>query len=188
MMAKDVLRVAIQALNAQEVSYMVVGSLATNFYCTPRSTQDADIVVESSLVAVAQGIAASDDELKLDPQLGFESVTGTKKAVLLHDRNEFQIELFELSSEEHDQSRFGRRVHQQLNGDDIWIATAEDTVVTKLRWSEHAGREKDTADVRNVIAVQKDLLDWSYIERWAREHGTLDRLNELRRQVDAAFD
>lgn len=55
--------------------------------------------------------------------------------------------------------------------------------VTKLRWADHAGREKDVSDARNVIAVQRDALDFAYIESWARKHGTEALLNTLRQQV-----
>ena len=69
---------------------------------------------------------------------------------------------------------FGRPVH---------IATAEDMIVTKLRWAREAGRGKDRDDVRNIIAVRGRTLDWAYIERWASEHGTLELLGEIRRSV-----
>lgn len=184
MTTEDVVRMVIEALNKNDVAYMVVGSQATNFYCTPRSTQDADIIVDaSSLVSVAKAIVKHAKELTLDPQLGFETVTGTKKVLLICDRHEFQIELFEIGQDPHNQFRFERRVAAELYEEPAWIATAEDSVITKIRWSLTPGREKDITDARNVIAVQNATLDWPYIEKWAREHESIDRLNELRCQI-----
>jgi len=50
-------------------------------------------------------------------------------------------------------------------GTEVWIPTAEDIVVQKLRW----GRNKDLDDARDVLAVQgTDFLDMPYIETGAR--------------------
>jgi hypothetical protein len=62
---------------------------------------------------------------------------------------------------------------------EAWIATAEDMIIQKVRW----GRLKDLDDALNVLAVQGDKLDFAYIERWCRAHGTLEQLDELRRSI-----
>ena len=64
-------------------------------------------------------------------------------------------------------------------GAETRIPTAEDVVIQKVRW----GRLKDLADALNVLAVQGGRLDFAYIERWCRAHGTLERLDELRRSI-----
>lgn len=58
----------------------------------------------------------------------------------------------------------------------IWLPTAEDVVVQKLRW----GRPKDLEDARDVLAVQgTETLDMPYIRRWCAEHGTETRLDDI---------
>ena len=49
----------------------------------------------------------------------------------------------------------------------------------KLRWA----REKDMADVLSVMSVKRGKLDWAYVEKWCRQHGTLAKLEEIRRTV-----
>ena len=186
MNSEDVSCSAIDFLNEQGVEYMVVGSLAGNFYCVPRSTQDADIVVASSVGQVASKLSRAIPNLKFDPQLAFESVTATKKVLIRSALHDFQIELFELSNDPHDQERFTRRVWVEFIGRKAWIATAEDIIITKLRWAEYAGREKDIADLRNMIGVQHDSLDWSYIESWCDRHGTQALLDRLRSEAGMA--
>ena len=51
--------------------------------------------------------------------------------------------------------------------------------VRKLRWA----RSKDRDDVRNVIGVQGDRLDWPYIKTWCERHGTSVLLEDIRRTV-----
>jgi len=48
-----------------------------------------------------------------------------------------------------------------------------------LRWR----RTKDREDVRGVIGVQGDRLDWPYIKGWCERHGTRTLLEEIRRTV-----
>ena len=55
----------------------------------------------------------------------------------------------------------------------------EDIIIQKLRWN----RDKDREDVRNIIGVQGDALDWPYIERWCDAHGTRARLEEIRAAI-----
>jgi hypothetical protein len=38
-------------------------------------------------------------------------------------------------------------------------------------------------DVRNVIAVQGQKLDWPYVEHWCALHGTTDVLDEVRQSI-----
>jgi hypothetical protein len=89
-------------------------------------------------------------------------------------------ELFELSDDPHDRARFARRQAATILGHRSFVATAEDMIITKLRWATGGGRAKDRDDIRNIMAVQGAALDWAYVERWAAEHGTSDLLLEIR--------
>ena len=55
--------------------------------------------------------------------------------------------------------------------------------MTKLRWGILARRSKDLDDVRNVIAVQADRIDWDYVHRWCEQHGTRALLDEIRASI-----
>ena len=101
--------------------------------------------------------------------------------MLRHKRKAFKVELFLLSQDAHDQSRFQRRRAVQLHDRQIWLPSPEDVVVTKLRWA----RGKDKDDVRDVMAVQRDKLDWAYLEQWCRQHGTLALMEEIRSSLPA---
>ncbi|MEX2092089.1 MAG: hypothetical protein WD971_05400 [Pirellulales bacterium] len=182
----DIVLAVIDYLNEHQVPYMIVGSLATNVYCNPRSTEDGDFVVQTNLAQLARDIKQSRTDVRFDPQLSFESVTGTKKIVLHIEGHAFDVEVFELSDDEHDQLRFSRRVQVTTFDRPVWIASLEDMIVTKLRWSQHAGREKDVSDARNLIGVQRDFADWPYVESWCDRHGTRELLDRLRKECGAA--
>jgi hypothetical protein len=170
----------IDGLEAAGVPYMIVGSLSSNYYGVPRSTRDADFVIDLP----GKGIKGLLDQLgptfQLDPQMSFEAITGTLRYKLSVVGTAFEVELFLLGNDAHDQTRFGRRRRVAFFGRQACIPSPEDVVVTKLRWSLQEGRSKDRDDVRNVLAVQSANVDWDYIHHWCQEHGTLDLLGEIR--------
>jgi hypothetical protein len=45
----EIVFAVIDYLKEHDVPYMIVGSLATNVYCNPRSTEDGDFVVQANL-------------------------------------------------------------------------------------------------------------------------------------------
>ena len=99
--------------------------------------------------------------------------------IAVHLKTTYKIELFHLSSDPHDQSRFARMQAIDFEGRPVWLPTAEDVVVTKLRWSKGGKRAKDLEDVKNVLAVQRGKLDLNYIRQWCDQHGTRQLLEQL---------
>ena len=179
-------RLTIEALSRLEIPYMVVGALSTNAYGIPRSTKDADIVLAvdpRSLFGLPNELGP---EFALDPQGSFELVTATTRYHLRVPSIAFEIELFLLSSDPHDQARFARRrsIHSQQIGTEVMVPAPEDVIIMKLRWALIAKRPKDTDDVRDVIAVQGDeAFDWDYIHHWCAQHGTRALLDEIRASI-----
>jgi hypothetical protein len=173
----------IRALEATGIPYMVVGSFSSNHYGVPRSTDDADIVVQLGDQPLSSIVDRLGPEFGLDPQMSFETVTGTIRNIIQVINTGFKIELFRLSDDPHDQERFRRRRRVTLSHANTCLPTVEDVIVTKLRWTLQGRRTKDWEDVRNVIAVQGERIDWDYVHRWCDQHGTRPTLEEIRRSI-----
>ena len=183
MTADEAVTAVIDALAAVGIRYMIVGSLASNVHGIPRSTRDADFVVEID-PALLRGLAAvMPSGLRLQPQGSFETVTGTTRYVIELRDTSFICELFVWGDDPHDRERFSRRERVQVFERGAYIASAEDMIVTKLRWASEGRRAKDLDDVRNIIAVRGDELDWDYVTRWTSEHGTLGLLDRVRGSI-----
>ena len=183
MSAESLTSAVVQALEALQVPYMLVGSFSSNYYGIPRSTQDADFVVQLGGIPVAAVSEKLGPSFRLDPQMSFETITATSRYVLQHADSAFKVELFMLSPDPHDQERFARRRSLPMFGRFAFIPSAEDVVITKLRWSLQGKRAKDIEDVRSVLAVQGNALDWDYIGRWCDRHGTSALLEQIRNSV-----
>jgi hypothetical protein len=167
----------IEAAEAAEVDFMVVGAVAAGAYGVPRSTRDVDLLVsvnaESGVAAV---IAKLEPVVQFERQVVFDTLTwGRRHVGLSRTAPPFKVELFETFDDPFVSSEFGRRQHVfvPVLGRATWLPTPEDVIVQKLRW----GRAKDLEDARDVLAVQgPGSLDMAYIEKWCEQHGTGERL------------
>jgi hypothetical protein len=175
----------IDSLEALSFNYMLVGSLSSNLFGIPRSTKDADFVIQSGSVTLPELIARLGPSFRLEPQVRFETITMTTRQIVRIDEIPFIIEFFRLSDDPHDQERFRRRQRVEIPGHKVFVPTAEDIIITKLRWSTQGQRSKDADDARGIIAVQGGRLDMSYVREWCERHGTLALLDEIRRSIPA---
>lgn len=169
----------LDSLNAAEIPYMLVGSFSSNAWGEPRSTKDADFVVRMNSTQRRSLLERLPEAFEVDQQISFETITGHTRQILRAPTIPFEIELFDLSEEPFDHSRFERRIQTTMLGREVWLPTAEDVIVQKLRWSKLGNRLKDLVDAQGVAKVRGDRLDWNYIEHWC---GMLE-LGEILRKL-----
>lgn len=62
----------------------------------------------------------------------------------------------------------------------VWVASPEDTVLSKLEWPAMSGSDRQLRDASAVIAVVGDALDHVYMEDWAGVIGVGDLLERAR--------
>lgn len=181
MSSLEPLAAIVDALEALQLPYMLVGAFSCNAYAVPRATKDADFVVAMSSDDLFRIVDRLGTDYRLDRQMRFETITHSIRNVVTYLPTGFDIELFRLSTDPHHQERFRRRVRKPIGeiGREAWIPTPEDVIVQKLRWN----RRKDLDDAQNVLAVCGADLDWTYLRHWAGEHGTLDTLEQLLREL-----
>ena len=183
MTADEAAVAVIEALDRARIPHMIVGSLASNFHGIPRATRDADFLIQVGPGSMTALAAALPDALHLVSQAAFETVTGTTRYLVTLRQSAFVCVLFVCGDDPHDAARFGRRMRVRVFDREVSMATAEDMIVTKLRWTLQANRSKDRDDVRNIIAVRGGDLDWAYIEQWCATHDTLSLLKAIRDSI-----
>jgi hypothetical protein len=175
----------VESLEAEGIPYMLVGALFSSVFGIPRATKDVDIVLQletrEPLRRLEKRLA---DVVEFDPQVSFESLTGSVRHILrAKTRPPFIVELFELGNDAFVIERFSRRRAAwsfQLKRE-VYLPTAEDVIVQKLRW----GRPKDLEDARDVLAVQTPAkLEMGYITRWCEIHGTSGYLQAMLVEIE----
>lgn len=178
-----ILRV-IDILNESGAQYLVTGSLASSVYRTSRSTKDADFVVHMSSDQLQNFFKRLSADFEHLAQMSFETVTGKLQHRFRVPGSEFLIEIFEARmNDPHERARFERARPGMVEGRTAPIPSAEDVLVQKLRWFHQIRRSKDRDDILEIMVHQWEGLDWPYIEKWCREHGSFNWLEQLRDQA-----
>jgi hypothetical protein len=69
----------------------------------------------------------------------------------------------------------------ELLGTRVFVASAEDTVISKLEWAQlGGGSELQLRDAAGILTLQgRSKLDVAYIEHWVRELGLEDSWRRL---------
>jgi hypothetical protein len=186
MQAADIVGLIVDAFDTGGIKYMLVGSFSSNVYGVARATQDADFVIELSDANAAQLSALLGPSFRVDPQLSFETITGTSRLQGRHLPSGFDVEFFLLPSDEYQQMRFSRRRAQTMHDRRVMLPSAEDVIVQKLRWYSLKSRPKDLLDAVNVLAVQFGRLDLDYIRQWADRHGSRQLFERLLKDAETA--
>ena len=175
---EEAVYLVLDLLNEANVPYMLVGSFSSNAYGEARATKDADFVVDLDSTTRQQILSQLPDVFEVDWQVSFETITGHTRQILKIPSIPFEIELFDISKEPFDQSRFSRRQQTSMEGHTVWLPTAEDVVVQKLRWACLGKRDKDMLDAVNVLKVRAEKLDLKYIRKWCNQLNILHTLTE----------
>jgi len=169
MTAGDVFRRITTAFDHAGIAYMLSGSFASAYYGAARSTQDIDFVIEATpakLEALRQGLPQYEYYVDLIALLEahrqqslfnvIDLTTGWKIDLIFRKARPFSVE------------EFRRRRQVELHGVRLFIATAEDVILSKLEWSKLSQSQRQLEDVATVLRSWQDL-DRPYLKKWIQD-------------------
>ena len=184
-LVKDFLQVLIRL----EIPYMVGGSFASSLWGQPRQTHDLDLAVllSSSHIQPLFDAVSNDFMASLtDMQEAIRSADEFRAFQLIHFEETFKLDVFVVRNNEYTTASFARSQMYPILPDFMApFASAEDTVLTKLRWFVLGNRvsDKQWNDIVQVLEMQKGSLDEDYMTQWATHFDLLDLLREAQLQV-----
>ncbi|MBN1772401.1 MAG: hypothetical protein JXB32_14120 [Deltaproteobacteria bacterium] len=181
MTQEEVVGQVVDALVEAGVPYMVAGSFASNIHGVPRMTQDADIVVDLDEAGVARLVARLQGRFYVSDADALDAVRERRMFNAIHLETAFKVDLVVRKHRPFSVEELRRRAPGRLAGRTVDFATAEDTVLTKLEWARLGDSERQYADAVGIIGVQREGLEWAYLERWAANLGLSDLLQRARR-------
>jgi hypothetical protein len=179
---EDALRIVIEALRRLDVPHMVTGSVASSYYGRPRTTHDADVVIDPTATQL-------DDLVVLLTDAGFYADRDAARRALAH-RRQFnviamqsgaKIDVIIKKNRAFSDVEFARREARDLTmAPGVSLVSAEDAVLSKLEWARAGGdSERQIADAAAIVALTPSL-DRAYIDQWAGVLGVTDLWLRLR--------
>jgi hypothetical protein len=178
----EVTRKVAAAFDVAGIRYFLGGSVASALYGEARSTRDVDLVAAMLPAHVEPFVAALGGEFYADSRAIADAVASRRSFNVIHLDTMVKADIFVFRADPFGRSQFARRVGKKLSQDDpasIFVASAEDTVLAKLRWYREGGAVSDRQwnDVLGVLKVQGPTLDRAYLREWARELKLADLLD-----------
>ncbi len=174
----ELLRLIVSLLEEAEIPYMVVGSFASTFHGEPRMTRDIDLVVDPSAESIALVVEhlGSLDRGRFYIGDAQTAVQNRDMFNVIDNVTGWKVDLIVRKERAFSQSELNRRVAVRLGGVDVFVSSAEDTVLAKLEWGSKSGSDRQFADAVAIIGAQD--LDQEYLELWAAELGIEDLLGQ----------
>ncbi len=150
---------------------MLTGSWASSLHGVPRATHDVDLIVELNLAQIEPLAAAFPaPEYYLSTSAMRDAVERKRMFNLLDVFDGDKVDFWLLTDSPFDQSRFSRKSLSRLGNIDLFVASPEDTILSKLDWAQRSGgSEKQFGDALQIYEIQAATLDHEYLRRWSRE-------------------
>lgn len=157
------------------VPYMITGSLAGSFHGEPRATRDVDVIIDptrASLRHLVERLERSDYYVSMDAAM--EALDRRSQFNVIDTRTGWKADLIIRRDRPFSKAEFRRRQRTELLGSEVWIATAEDTIVAKLEWARAGDSERQLRDVAAIVSTVGEELDRGYIGRCVEQLSLAD--------------
>jgi len=172
MSVADVFRRVTSALEQAGIDYMLSGSFASAHYGAPRSTQDIDLVIEATPAQLGAFVESlPKDRYYVDLNTALEAHKRQSMFNVIDQATGWKIDLIIRRSRPFSLEEFRRRQRVDLHGVSLFLASAEDVVISKLEWAKLAPSLRQIEDVAAILRTRWDLLDRAYLEKWIGKLG-----------------
>lgn len=173
------LKKVIERLDQAAIPYMLTGSMALNFYGHPRATNDFDIVIEVWRQDEERLFSLFQDGFYVTRESIHEALQFERLFNVIDEETIFKVDFIIRKNDPLSRGQFQRRQLRKLGGVRAYLISAEDLILSKLEWSRESLSEMQERDIKNLVRILGDGLDYRYLEDWAARLGQMERLKRF---------
>lgn len=167
-------------LNTLKIPYYISGSVASIIYGEERFTKDADLVIRIFPFHIPKFVQVFENEFVISADAIQAALLGRRAFNMIHIGTAFKIDFYPISDDDDlEIDAFARRRLNDIGTGEVWLASAEDVILAKLRWFRKGG-EVSWRDVLGVLKVQGESLDFAYLSAQAQRFGLKDLFDQAR--------
>ncbi|HET6228782.1 MAG TPA: hypothetical protein VFE05_01815 [Longimicrobiaceae bacterium] len=187
MIPSEILERIVSRVEAAGIPYMVTGSLASGFHGPYRGTMDIDLVIRADAEKLREfARSLPRPGYYVDERAALEALASEGMFNVVDNESGWKVDLIVRKSRPFSIAEFERRQSDDLFGVRVWVASAEDVVISKLEWATLGESRRQLEDVAGVLNFQGAALDLDYIGKWVAELGLGDAWAEARRIATSA--
>ena len=183
-----VLSEVVRVLEQEGITYVLVGSMASSMHGMYRSTADIDFLADIKPQQVLPLLKALENNFYIDEHAVRQAVAERRSFNAIHLDSVFKIDIFIPKADDFAQKQLERRQLRKIAPDieqEVYVATAEDTILAKLRWYREDGEvaTNQWTDVLGILGANQSGLDQVYLREWAEKLGVQDLLQKAVAEV-----
>jgi hypothetical protein len=154
------------------LTYALGGSMASSIHGVIRHTNDADVVALPFPGRERELIEALGPDYYVSEAAIRQAIARRSSFNLINTATGFKVDVFISREDEFEQSVMSRREALEVEEptrQTIYVQTAEDTLLSKLRWYRLGNEvsEQQWKDVLGLVKTRRDRLDQAYLKHWA---------------------
>ena len=172
----DIIRDISGKFERLQIPYMLTGSIAMNYYATPRMTRDIDVVVVIGKKNIEALMAAFSMDYYISEVAVKESIQSESIFNLIHIESVIKVDCIVRKSTEYRNVEFDRRQKITLEDFSTYIVSKEDLILSKLVWAKDSHSEMQLRDIGNLLLSGYDKR---HIESWTNKLGVSSLLGEV---------
>jgi hypothetical protein len=127
---------------------------------------DIDFVIELNQANVNDFLGIFKSGFYLDEETVREEIKRKGMFNVIDHRSGLKMDFIVRKDSEYRRLEFSRKVRKMLMDIPVWIVTREDLVLSKLAWIQELQSEKQSQDIKMLMAVPG--IDRDYINFWCK--------------------
>ena len=169
MTLSQLLKEVTSSLDSRQIPYMVSGSMAMIAYTVARTTRDIDLVIELNLESVDEFCSLFKNHFYLHRPTIEEEVKRRGMFNLIDERSGMKIDFMVKKNSPYRKLEFERKKQVELFGNNVWVVSAEDLIISKLIWIQEIQSGRQMEDIK--LLLENPEIDRNYINLWINDLG-----------------